>query len=173
MSGLQVRKNLLNLRSKYLTGVSQLVKLDPTKEVVVITGGSGGLGKCIAEHMVDNGVASVIVLDIVSPTSTERIPNVHYFHCDVSSSERVKEIAEQIKSQFGTVTILINNAGIMRGSNLLEMEEEEIKMVLRVNLYSNFITIKAFLPGMLSIGRGYIVTIASILGHLSPARLSK
>lgn len=150
-----------------------MMRLDNIKDVVVITGGCGGLGRCLAQRMVDKGVSKVVVLDVVLPDPEDRLPNVFYYHCDVSSLQRVQEVAEDIKDRFGPVTILINNAAIMRGRNLLDMDDEEIRLVLRVNLYSSFITTKTFLPGMLSLGRGYIVTVASILGHLSPARLSK
>lgn len=150
-----------------------MMKLDTSNNVVVITGGCGGLGKCLAQRMVDKGVVKVVVLDVVLPEDKDRLANVYYYHCDVSNYFRVREVADEIKERFGTVTILINNAAVMRGRNLLDTDEEEVKMILRINLYSSFITIKTFLPGMLEIGRGYIVTVASILGHLSPARLSK
>lgn len=160
------------VRLLQLLGGVDVLRFYTSGDVVVITGGSGGLGKCLVERLVDQAVKKVIVLDVVLPEPEDQVAGVQYYHCDVSNYTRVQEVAEDIRERFGPVTILINNAAVMRGRNLLDMDEEEIKMILRVNLYSNFITIKAFLPGMLELGRGYIVTVASILGHLSPARLS-
>lgn len=173
MTWVQLREKVAYFFSKYFRGIDMLImKLDTTKDVVVITGGCGGLGKALVQRMVDKGVNKIIVLDVVLPEMEDRLPNTYYYHCDVSNVQRVQEVANEINERFGTVTILVNNAAIMRGRNLLDMAEEEVKMVLRVNLYSSFITIKTFLPGMITLGRGYIVTVASVLGHLSPARLS-
>lgn len=173
MRSLELRKKVVSYVANNVSYYFGEAELDASKNVAVITGGCGGLGKCLAQRMVDKGIETVIVLDVVLPYPEEKVPGVHYYHCDVSSLERLKEISAEIKENFGPVTILINNAGIMRGRNILDMDEEEIKLILKVNLYSNFITIKTFLPGMIALGRGYVVTVASVLGHLSPAKLSK
>ena len=70
------------------------------------------------------------------------------------------------------MTILINNAGITTGKTLLDLSYDEIERTIQINLMSSFYTIKTFLPDMLLMQRGYIVTIASVLGYMSPARLS-
>ena len=76
-------------------------------------------------------------------------------------------------SQLGTPTILINNAGIVHGSPLLDLPTSSIEKTLRINLLSSFITTKAFLPGMLDrAGGGTIVTVASVLGNLGASHLT-
>ena len=120
--------------------------------MAVITGGSGGLGRCLAARLANCGIVIVVVLDIVLPEFIDRVPGVHYRQCDVSSFSQVQTAASEICTRFGVVTILINNAGIVRGRNLLDMSEQEIQLVLHVNLYASFITIKTFLPDMLALG---------------------
>lgn len=72
----------------------------------------------------------------------------------------------------GTPTILINNAGIVNGKPLLDTPIEAIERNFNVNLLAHFYTLKTFLPGMLRQGRGTIVTVSSVLGHLGAARLA-
>lgn len=74
--------------------------------------------------------------------------------------------------KLGTPTILINNAAIVNGKPLMELSLDEIEQNFRVNLLSHFITLKAFLPGMIRAGHGTIVTMSSVLGQLGAAHLS-
>jgi len=74
--------------------------------------------------------------------------------------------------QLGTPTILINNAAIVNGKSLLDLPVEEIERNFRVNLLSHFYTLKNFLPGMVRVGHGTIVTISSVLGQIGAAHLS-
>ncbi|RCK65316.1 hypothetical protein Cantr_01202 [Candida viswanathii] len=78
--------------------------------------------------------------------------------CDVSDRQQILQTQRMVHRDVGIVTVLINNAGIATGKT--------------INLLSSFYTIKAFLPDMILKNRGYIVTIASVLGYMSPARLS-
>jgi NAD(P)-dependent dehydrogenase (short-subunit alcohol dehydrogenase family) len=181
MTKIKLRNRLLAFISNYVFYVNsnysnvsseRTLPLDNEKDVAVITGGSGGLGRCLAARLADRGITTVVVLDIILPEPADRVPGVHYRRCDVSSFSQVQSAASEIRTRFGAVTILINNAGVVHGRNLLDMNEQEIQLVLRVNLYASFITIKVFLPDMLALGRGYVVTVASVLGYLAPKRLS-
>lgn len=145
--------------------------LDPRIDIVVVTGGCSGLGKEIVSQIVAGGT-KVAVLDIRKPTNDEMIPSVIYYQCDVSKPEEIASKHERIVAELGKVTVLINNAGIANGKSILELEFADIETIIRVNLLLSFYTMKVFLPDMLHMGRGYIVTVGSVLGYMSPARLS-
>ncbi|WLF81252.1 hypothetical protein PVL30_005049 [Lodderomyces elongisporus] len=145
---------------------------EPSLDIVLVTGGTSGLGKEIVRLLAEKG-AKVVVLDINLPQNdTEKIPKVNYFKCDVSDREQVLKVQKRVQSTIGVVTVLINNAGITTGKTVLDLTFEEIEQTIQTNLISSFYTIKAYLPSMMLKKRGYIVTIASILGYISPARLS-
>lgn len=140
-------------------------------DLALVTGGGSGLGKEFVLQLVSRKVR-VVVLDITIPQETERVVGVTYFKCDVSNREHVLEVQKQVQLSIGIVTILINNAAIATGKPLLDLSFQEIEKTIQTNLMSSFYTIKAYLPSMILIERGYIVTIASVLGYMSPARLS-
>ncbi|KAK6198058.1 uncharacterized protein RJT21DRAFT_133555 [Scheffersomyces amazonensis] len=151
---------------------------EPERDIVLITGGASGLGRELALKFASKG-AKVVILDIHIPVDSQddednltKIKGVTYYQCDVSNRVQVSMVQKQIKQEVGKVTILINNAGITTGKTLLNLSYEEIEKTIQINLLSSFYTIKTFLPDMIKMKRGYIVTIGSVLGYMSPARLS-
>lgn len=146
---------------------------DANKDIVLVTGGSSGLGMEIVSAFHIKG-AKVVVFDIDIPDSgtDNYVEGVHYYQCDVSDCQQVREKAAEVVKDVGIVSILINNAGMTTGDSILNLSFERIEKTMAVNLLSSFYTIKTFLPDMLEQKRGYIVTIASTLGYMSPARLS-
>lgn len=146
-------------------------QLEPSQDIVVVTGGSSGLGREIASQFAEIG-ARVAVLDITIPLENQQLPAVLYFKCDVGNPDDVLKCYTQISSSLGSPTVLVNNAGIASNKTVIELSCEEIEQIIRVNLLLSFFTIKAFLPGMLQKKRGYIITVGSVLGYMSPARLS-
>ncbi|KAG0652947.1 Epidermal retinol dehydrogenase 2 [Hyphodiscus hymeniophilus] len=161
-------------------------KVDFEEEVIVITGGASGLGLLIAEVYGMRG-ATVAVLDVKELESGEA-RGVSHYKCDVGDKNQVAKVALEIERdvkffksfptvstnilKLGTPTILINNAAIVNGKPLLDLSLDEIEQSFRVNLLSHFITLKAFLPGMIRLGHGTIVTMSSVLGQLGAAHLS-
>ncbi|CDK26087.1 unnamed protein product [Kuraishia capsulata CBS 1993] len=146
---------------------------DPYRDKVLVTGGGSGLGREIAIQF-KNTSATVIVLDVSIPDEDDEnyIPGVKYYKCDVSKRSEVIKIGRLIKDEIGDVAVLINNAAITNGKAILDIDFEDIEKTVQVNLLSSFYTIKTFLPDMIKNKRGYVVTIASVLGYMSPARLS-
>ncbi|EGW30171.1 uncharacterized protein SPAPADRAFT_73554 [Spathaspora passalidarum NRRL Y-27907] len=161
----------LNHKFKILSDLIIGNTFEPKFDIVCVTGGSTGLGKEIVKQIADRG-ARVVVLDLIVPDDQDKIPNATYYKCDVSDRQQILDSQKQISQQIGTVTVLINNAGITTGRTVLDLSFQEIEKTIQINLLSSFYTIKAFLPDMLNLKRGYIVTIASVLGYMSPARLS-
>ena len=90
--------------------------------------------------------------------------NITHVKCDVSDLNSVKESARIAKEKFGPVTILINNAGIVSGKSILELSDFMMKKTLEVNTLSHLYTIREFLPDMIALNKGHVVSIASIAG---------
>jgi NAD(P)-dependent dehydrogenase (short-subunit alcohol dehydrogenase family) len=143
--------------------------INAKKDIVLITGGSSGLGRTIAVILATKGY-TVVILD-VNPIDI-KLANLHYYQCDVSDFNQIRKTGSMVKQQIGIVTILINNAAVTSKETILELTEQSIRRTLEVNLLSHFWTIKTFLPDMLELRRGYIVTVSSALGYIGPARLS-
>ena len=93
------------------------------------------------------------------------------FSCDVSSEEAVQDLARTVKDTVGDIDILINNAGIMPGNSVFEASSAEIQRVFSVNVFALFWTIRAFVPRMMSVNNGHVVTIASSAGFFTAPRL--
>ncbi|KAL9090921.1 MAG: hypothetical protein Q9165_005129 [Trypethelium subeluteriae] len=159
--------SIANRRLAY--GPARSVQL--SEEVIVITGGAGGLGLLLAETFGMRG-ASVAVLDL---KEHDEAKGVSFYKCDVSERREVEDVADRITDELGTPTILINNAGVVNGRKLLDLSSGEIDRSsnFRVNLLAHFHTIQVFLPKMIqSLSGGTIVTVSSVLAHLGSARLS-
>lgn len=160
-------KNVIDKLVKAIIGH----RFDAERDIVLITGGCSGLGKELALVFANEG-AEVVVLDINLSEEFTTNNRVHYYQCDVSSRKQVYDSYKLIKAEVGKITILINNAAIASNQSLLELSFDDIERTIEVNLMASFYTIKCFLPDMIRKKRGYIVTIASVLGYMSPARLS-
>ncbi|RKP07959.1 hypothetical protein THASP1DRAFT_30236 [Thamnocephalis sphaerospora] len=143
--------------------------IDWQDQVVVVTGGSGGVGACLSGILAMRG-AHVAVLD-VEPFASH-MPNVKFFPCDVADIEQLHAAAEAIRGDLGHPTVLINNAGCAIKGSILDVEPAQVEKMFRVNSMAHFWTIREFLPDMLRRNEGHIVTVSSILGWCAPAGLS-
>ncbi|ERS96333.1 short chain dehydrogenase reductase [Sporothrix schenckii 1099-18] len=145
--------------------------VDLSEEVIVITGGASGLGLLIAEVYGMRG-ATVAVLDVKEMENGEA-RGVTYYKCDITDKDQVIKAAADIERDLGPPTVLINNAAVVNGKRLLDLDYAEIDRTLFTNLASNFYTLKAFIPGIARSGLGgTIVTITSVLGELGAVQLS-
>ncbi|KAI8623355.1 NAD(P)-binding protein [Xylariaceae sp. FL1651] len=140
---------------------------DWPNEVAVVTGGSSGIGKEIVKRLAALGVRTAI-LDIQDPPkSMEHIPCVRFFKCDVTSSESITAAAEAVRRELGHPSILINNAGIARPTPILKMPETFLRRIFGVNCISHWLTVQQFLPHMIQMNKGHVVTIASIASFVA------
>ncbi|KAF2708204.1 NAD(P)-binding protein [Pleomassaria siparia CBS 279.74] len=130
-------------------------------ELVLITGGSSGFGYEMVKGFSKS--ARVVVLDISPfPNELARLPDVHFYRCDVTDTSSVVSICAEIKKNLGNPSVLINNAGIGIGKTVLETTNEECERLFKINLISHFVLIREFLPAMLQMKKGHIVTISSM-----------
>ena len=84
---------------------------------------------------------------------------------DITNRHKIYATAEEVKQDVGTVKILINNAGIVSGTSVLDTTDEKIIRTFDVNVLAQFWTIKAFMPDMILGKKGHIVNVASLAGH--------
>uniref|UniRef100_A0A8C4Q1D3 Short-chain dehydrogenase/reductase 3 n=1 Tax=Eptatretus burgeri TaxID=7764 RepID=A0A8C4Q1D3_EPTBU len=86
-----------------------------------------------------------------------------YFVCDVADRHAVYRQAQVTRQKVGEVTVLVNNAGVVAGHSLLNIDDEALLSTEHVNVLGHFWTLKAFLPSMLSCGHGHVVCVSSVL----------
>jgi len=146
-------------------------------ETVLITGAGSGIGRLTAQKLAAKG-AKIVSLDVNQKGNEETVKIIRNaggeafcYKCDLSDREDVYKVAEKVKSEHGPINMLINNAGIVSGNNLLTTPDNKIELTFKVNTLAHFWTVKAFLPDMLSQKKGHIVNIASLAGTCGAAKL--
>ena len=115
-----------------------------------------------------------IVADIQSfPTTVQaQYGNIFYYQCDITSLDEIKKLKKKIEKDHGNVSILINNAGVAHIKKLEHMSNSEVKQLIDINLIGAYKIINTFATNMVDNGEGFIIDIASVLGELTPARLT-
>lgn len=144
------------------------------KRVVVITGGSKGIGRATALKFSEENANIVIVhydadesfsnetLDLLKAKGIE----ARSFRVNVSDKEAVNDLFKEILSIHNKVDVLINNAGITKDGLVIRMNEKDWDLVMDVNLKGVFNCTQAVLRSMIKNKRGWIVNIASIVGEI-------
>ncbi|KAH1986129.1 hypothetical protein KXV92_004572 [Aspergillus fumigatus] len=145
-------------------GVSD--RYDWDREVVVLTGGSNGIGRRIAQLLGDRGI-KVAILDIHSPQEDQgRLPPTVRFHkCDITSPSAIAAAAADIRATLGEPTVLINNAGVCSGKTILGGTEADTRIQFEVNTLSHYWLAREFLPHMVKRDHGMVATVASLAGY--------
>lgn len=133
---------------------------DWSKEIILITGGSSGMGRLMAEEFAARKI-KVVILDI-NPPKDALPPGVFFYQTDVTSTEAIRKSAEQLRKDVGEPTVLINNAGLGIGKSILTESEAEVRRTFEVNLMALFWVTREFLPYMVEHNHGHIVTMASL-----------
>lgn len=87
---------------------------------------------------------------------------VHYFKCDITSKQQLAAVAKDIRSQVGHPTVLINNAGVVRGKSIIDASEKDIRFTFEVNALAHYWIVQEFLPSLIENNHGMIVTVASL-----------
>lgn len=140
-------------------------------KVAVVTGGSRGIGAAIAEKLASMGV-DVAILYAGNAEAAQAVCTrcdqfgikAKAYCCDVSNYEAAKETVAQIKVDFGTVHILVNNAGVTRDGLIAMMKEEAFDQVLDTNLKGAFNMIRHCTGLFLRNKDGCIINISSVSG---------
>jgi NAD(P)-dependent dehydrogenase (short-subunit alcohol dehydrogenase family) len=143
---------------------------DLTGRVAIITGGSIGLGRQMAEGLAEMG-AHLVLCARKEERCHEAAEELQQFGvkaiahgCDVKNPASIQEMVEATLSQFGRIDVLINNAGISWGAPVEEMRLEDWNKVIETNLTGTFLCAQAVGKVMIRQGRGKIINIASVAG---------
>ena len=140
---------------------------DPKPKIVLITGGSGGLGRALASVFATQGHRVVITarnpdkLDSTAEQISINGNKILALPCDIVDRDQVKGLAHEIATRWGRVQILINNAGIARAVNFADMPDKLWDETLETNLTGAYNCCKVFLPDMIRAKWGRIINIAS------------
>ena len=144
---------------------------DLTGKVALVTGASSGLGVRFAEVLAENGAALVLVarradrLDAIKGRIEKSGGRAIAVEADVRDREAMRAAFDAAEKALGTVTILVNNAGVAHAGHAVELSEEEWRRVLATNLDAVFYWAQEAARRMLAAGKGgAIVNIASVLG---------
>ncbi|WP_433830397.1 glucose 1-dehydrogenase [Actinoplanes sp. CA-015351] len=142
-------------------------------KVALITGGARGMGKAHARHFVAEGARVVIgdVLEEKGRRVADEVGGVFVRH-DVTSAGDWAAAVEAATTAFGKIDILVNNAGILRHGPVAEMDPDEFRHVIDVNLVGSWLGVRQVVPPMRDAGGGSIVNISSIEGIAGAAGLS-
>lgn len=152
-------------------GMLDVFRLDG--RVALITGGSKGLGKAMAEALAGAGAdvaitsrrledATAAAEEISSSTGRRVIP----IQADVTSSADVQQMVEQVVSELGRIDILVNNAGINIRGPIVELSEDDWRQVIDTNLTGPWLCARAVGPYMIAQRWGRVINVSSMLGFV-------
>lgn len=141
---------------------------DPTwdfdREIVLITGGSSGIGAAVAQEFLRrNKRTKIVVVDVgelkwQAPAGS----SVQFYKCDLTDAAAVKDMADKVREEVGHPTVLFNNAGVARGSPILLAPPEDLELVIKTNLLAQYYVTQQFLGDMVRRDHGHIVYSGSL-----------
>ncbi|KIO35250.1 3-oxoacyl-ACP reductase FabG [Shewanella sp. cp20] len=146
--------------------------LDLTGKVALVTGASRGIGRAVAETLVEAG--ALVIGTATSERGAAAIQEYlgdkgHGLVLNVTDGESVDQLFASIKEKVGEVDILVNNAGITRDNLLMRMKEDEWTDIIDTNLSSLYRTSKPVLRSMMKKRSGRIINIGSVVGTMGNA----
>ncbi len=141
----------------------------------IVTGSTSGIGLAVATELAKQGCNIVLngfgdaadIGAIVQDLQTQHGIRVVYHGADMSKSDEISDLVATCQSQFGSVDVLVNNAGIQHTDAIDDFPAEKWDQILAINLSSNFHTVQAALPIMKAQNAGRIVNISSVHGHVA------
>ena len=139
---------------------------DTQQLIALVTGASRGIGRAIADHLVDRGyrVFGTATSETGADAISERLGTGQGLVMDVTKASSVDHCIETIQKDAGTPVVLVNNAGITRDQLLLRQRDEDWQAVIDANLTGVMRVSRAVLKGMLKARFGRLIHISSVVG---------
>jgi NAD(P)-dependent dehydrogenase (short-subunit alcohol dehydrogenase family) len=138
------------------------------KQTIIVTGAASGIGKGIAKYFLDRG--DNVVINSVTPASLEKTynefgagGNLAMFAGDISNKQTGEQLVKIALEKFGSVDVLVNNAGIFDSKPFLEVDEAYLDKFLTTNLKGTYFTTQAVVPQMLKQKDGVVINIGTPL----------
>ncbi len=132
--------------------------------IIVITGGSDGLGRTLTENLAKDNKVIIIATNEEKLKEVAKANNCDYFVCDVSNYYEVDEVVNDILSTYNKIDVLINNAGLWIQEELDQNDPDRIEEVIKVNLLGVINVSKAVIPAMKENNEGLIINVNSQAG---------
>jgi short-subunit dehydrogenase len=142
---------------------------DWTGKIVLITGASRGIGRACAARFAEQGANVVLASRSKEDLEATRISlangnRILVVPTDVTDLFQVKQLFQKVKSEFGHLDVLVNNAGRSMSGSVAEIDLEKIEFLFRLNFFAPLWCIQEAIPMMKEQGAGHIVNISSIAG---------
>lgn len=138
------------------------------ERVCIVTGGAQGIGEACARRFAQEG-ARVVIADINDALGQKLASELKalYVHCDVGDQAQANALVASSVAAYGRIDVLVNNAGIFKAADFLDVTEADFDAVLRVNLKGAFLVGQAVARQMASQGNGSIINVSSVNGVLA------
>ena len=141
--------------------------------VCIVTGGAQGIGEACARRFAREGAKPVIAdVDDARGEALAAELGALYVHCDVGDKAQVDAAVARTMQAHGRIDVLVNNAGIFKAADFLDVAEDDFDAVLRVNLKGAFLMGQAVAREMVKVQRGAIVNMSSVNGVLAIPTIS-
>jgi acetoacetyl-CoA reductase len=145
--------------------------LETAQKIALVTGGTGGIGTAICKRLCHSGYKAITTYrnqekaEKWQQNMYQQGFDVAIFACDVADFDSCQTLANDIKEQYGPVSVLVNNAGITRDSIFRKMTKDQWKEVISCNLDSVFNVTRPIIDSMIEQGYGRVINISSINGQ--------
>jgi NAD(P)-dependent dehydrogenase (short-subunit alcohol dehydrogenase family) len=138
-------------------------------KVVVITGGSGGIGKAMAKAFLNEGAAGIMLADLDAAAVVQAAADIgcNGMACDVTDEAQVAALVAATEDQYGQVDVFCSNAGAGGNGLLTDAANEVWQQQWELHVMSHLYAARAVLPGMIERGEGYLLNTASAAGLLA------
>jgi NAD(P)-dependent dehydrogenase (short-subunit alcohol dehydrogenase family) len=152
---------------------SSKISFGLASRVCIVTGGAQGIGEACIRRFVREG-AKVVIADIHDTRGAALASELGglYVHCDVGVKTQVDALVAQTMEAHGRIDVLVNNAGIFKTADFLDVTEADFDEVLRINLKGSFLVGQAVAREMAKAGKGSIVNMSSVNAVLTIPSIS-